>query len=35
MSLIYVGCISVIVLGLLGISAFTEEISNQLRNRLH
>ena len=34
-SIIYAGCISVIVLTLLGIWASTEEIVNQLRNRYH
>ena len=33
MVLIYAGCISVIVLALLGILASTEEIINDLRNR--
>jgi hypothetical protein len=35
MSIIYAGCISVIVLALLGIWASTEEIINELRNRSH
>jgi hypothetical protein len=35
MSIIYAGCVSVIVLALLGILAFREEIINELRSRSH
>jgi hypothetical protein len=35
MSIIYAGCVSVIVLTLLGILAFREEITNELRSRSH
>jgi hypothetical protein len=35
MSIIYTGCISVIVLALLGIWAITEEIINELHDRYH
>lgn len=35
MSIIYAGCISVIVLALLGIWATTEEIINELHDRHH